>query len=116
MQLLKKYQFFFLSLFLLASLNLPAQEDLNPASAIIPPAPTSASLGKYGDIPVGFHTGTPNISIPLYQLQGRALSVPISLSYHAGGMKVEEVASWVGSGWSLNAGGVITRTTHGRSR
>jgi hypothetical protein len=40
-------------------------------------------------------------------------ALPISLSYHSGGMKVEEVASSVGLGWSLTAGGVITRSMHG---
>ena len=80
---------------------------------VIPPSPTAASLGEYGDIPVSTYTGIPNISIPLYQIQSRDLSLPISLSYHAGGVKVEEEASWVGLGWSLNAGGVITRSIRG---
>jgi hypothetical protein len=79
----------------------------------IPPSPEAASLGKYGDIPVGYYTGAPNISIPLYTIQSRDLSVPVSLSYNAGGIKVEEAASSVGLGWSLSAGGVITRTVRG---
>ncbi|MEO1628222.1 MAG: hypothetical protein AAFV25_23940, partial [Bacteroidota bacterium] len=37
-----------------------------------------------------------------------------SLNYHAGGVKVAEMASWVGLGWSLSAGGMVTRTTMGR--
>ncbi|MDX2250233.1 MAG: RHS repeat domain-containing protein [Bacteroidia bacterium] len=80
---------------------------------VIPPSPTAASLGEYGDIPVSQYTGIPNISIPLYALQSRDISLPISLNYHAGGIKVEEEASWVGLGWSLNAGGVITRSVRG---
>ncbi len=79
----------------------------------IPPSPNAAALGKYGDIPVGLYTGIPSISIPLYTLKGRDLELPINLSYHAGGIKVEEIASWVGIGWSLNAGGVITRSVRG---
>jgi hypothetical protein len=39
--------------------------------------------------------------------------VPVSLSYHAS-LKVDDVASWIGAGWSLNAGGVITRSVRGR--
>ena len=76
-------------------------------------SPTAASLGKFGDIPVNLYTGTPSISIPLYELKGRKLSVPITLNYHASGIKVEEIAGWVGLGWALNAGGVITRTVIG---
>lgn len=37
----------------------------------------------------------------------------MSLSYHASGIKVDEVATWVGAGWSLNSGGVITRNIIG---
>ena len=77
---------------------------------LVHPTPNAASLGKYGDIPVSYHTGLPNISIPLFTLQDGSLQLPISLSYHGGGIKVEETASWVGLGFSLNAGGVISRT------
>jgi hypothetical protein len=76
---------------------------------IIPPSPNAASLGKYADIPVGYHTGVPDISIPLHELKEGDVSLPVSLSYHPSGIRVSEVASWVGLGWSLNAGGVITR-------
>ena len=73
------------------------------------PSPTAASLGLYGQIPVDLFTGTPNISIPIYNYKSRDLSVPISLSYHSSNIKPSDHASWVGLGWSLQAGGVITR-------
>lgn len=75
----------------------------------LPPSPTASELGKYGLVPVGLSTGTPNIDIPLYTFSTQNLSVPISLSYNSNGIKVDQIASWVGLGWSLNAGGVITR-------
>jgi hypothetical protein len=77
------------------------------------PSPTAASLGKFGDIPVSFYSGVPNISVPLFTAKGRTLELPIALSYHASGIRVEEIGGWVGIGWSLDAGGVITRTVRG---
>lgn len=81
---------------------------------VVPPSPNAAALGKFGDIPVGAYTGIPNIGIPLYTMQVGKYSLPISLGYHSGGLKVEEVSSSVGLGWALSAGGVITRSMHGQ--
>jgi RHS repeat-associated protein len=39
--------------------------------------------------------------------------MPVSLSYHTGGIKVAENASWCGLGWSLQAGGMVTRVVQG---
>src|SRR5262245_2688761 len=65
------------------------------------PSPTAASLGKFGDVPVSYFTGIPQISIPLFTAKGRTLELPVSLSYHASGIKLEEIGGWVGMGWSL---------------
>jgi hypothetical protein len=70
-------------------------------------------LGLFGDIPVGYYTGVPNISIPIYTIKSGDITLPITLDYHASGIKVAQEASWVGLGWALNAGGVITRTVCG---
>ncbi len=80
---------------------------------IIPPSPNAAAFQKYGSIPVSAYTGIPNINIPLYQIVSGDISVPISLSYHASGIKVSEESSRVGLGWVLNAGGVVTRSVIG---
>jgi YD repeat-containing protein len=77
-------------------------------------SPTAGSLGKFGDIPVSYHTGIPQISIPLYTVEAGPLKLPIGLSYHASGIKVQEPAGWVGINWALEAGGVITRTVQGQ--
>jgi YD repeat-containing protein len=100
-------------LFLFSNLSVaqsPYVQGIKPPTF---PSANAASLGKYGDIPVSYHTGTPEISIPIYTVKQGSLSLPISLSYHSSGVRVSEVASWVGLGWSLNAGGMITRTVHG---
>lgn len=62
---------------------------------------------------MSYFTGVPNISIPIHTVSSGGLNVPISLSYHASGIKLAEPASWVGQGWSLQAGGMITRSTMG---
>src|SRR5260221_337196 len=76
-------------------------------------SPNAAALGKYGDIPISYHTGTTEVSIPIYTISEGSLSLPVSLSYHSSGVTVPELASWTGLGWSLNAGGMITRMVHG---
>ena len=78
------------------------------------PSPNAASLGTYGIIPVSLYTGTPNISIPLYTFESRGLKLPVTLRYDASGVKVNQLPSWLGHNWSLEAGGVITRTIKGR--
>lgn len=80
---------------------------------IVPKSPNTASLGIYGQIPVGYYTGTPEISISIYNLKLDGREFPINLSYHASGIKVAQEASWVGLGWSLLAGGCITHDIKG---
>lgn len=88
-------------------------QNMDQLKSILPPSPTASSLGKYADWPVNLYTGVPSINVPLYELKGRKTSVPIALNYHASGIKVSEIASWVGLGFSLDAGGVITRSVMG---
>lgn len=110
--------FFLVSLFTVAQI-VPSQPDIETArmrfqaEQIIPPSPEAAELGKYGNIPVSLFTGLPSISIPLIELKGNRLSLPISLSYSSSGFRPQEIAPWTGLGWSLNAGGVITRSVLG---
>ncbi|BAU55156.1 hypothetical protein [Mucilaginibacter gotjawali] len=80
---------------------------------VTPPSPNAATLGKYGDIPVGLYSGIPNVSIPLYDVKLGNFSLPIGISYHSQGLKVEEKSGNIGLSWALNAGGVVTRTVKG---
>src|SRR5690349_2361229 len=99
-------RFFHCFIFLFVSFQIIAQDVVK---RIVPPTPNATALGVYGAVPVSLHTGIPNISIPLYQMSGTDIQLPIELTYHASGVKVEQMASWVGLGWALNAGGVVTR-------
>ncbi|WP_158829379.1 hypothetical protein [Mucilaginibacter lacusdianchii] len=79
----------------------------------VSPSPEAAALGKYGEVPVSFSSGLPEIGIPLYTFNNGDITIPIKLNYHAGGIRVDDIATSVGLGWSLDAGGVITRTVQG---
>lgn len=79
----------------------------------VPQSPNVAGLGKYGDYQVNHFNGIPEISIPIFEAKSGSLSVPITLSYHASGVKPTDVASWVGMGWSLSAGGQVARNVQG---
>jgi YD repeat-containing protein len=78
-------------------------------SEVLMTTPTASAFTKYITNPVGKYTGIPIISIPLYEVSLKDFSLPIALHYHAGGVKIEDVASNVGLGWTLVAGGLITR-------
>ena len=80
---------------------------------VIPPTPQAAALARYGEYPVSHSTGIPDISIPLYEIDLGGYKLPISISYHASGFRPDDVATPVGLGWVLNAGGAVTRTIMG---
>lgn len=82
----------------------------DPSNNVMSGTPNAQEFQKYTDVPVGYYTGTPSVSIPLYEIDGGSFSVPVSLSYHASGVRVNDISNWVGLGWNLNAGGMISRT------
>jgi len=90
--------------FFFFTVNLLAQ-DIEPQM----PSPTAATLAKYGEVPINLSTGQANTNIGIFSISSSDLSVPVSLSYSTSGIRVHEVPGWTGTGWTLNAGGVITR-------
>ncbi len=94
---------------LLVFQELFAQTEQFELPKLIPPSPNAFELSKHGQIPIGLFTGAINYSIPLFTYQTKNLAVPISLSYISNGIKVDQISSKVGLGWTLNTGGVISR-------
>lgn len=72
-------------------------------------SPNASSIERYGNYEVNLYTGLPSISIPLHTVESGPIQLPLSLSYHASGIRYTDQASWVGLGWSLMAGGQISR-------
>lgn len=98
-----------IALFILPQ-GIAAQDGVEGYKSLIPQAPDAQALARAIDIPVNAYTGIPQITIPLYEIKVGELTIPISLSYHAGGILANQEATEVGLGWSLSAGGSITRT------
>ena len=98
------------------SLPLPAQEaplyerGATYSEYTMPPSPGPASVVKYADVPFSHSAGLAEYDVPFYTLEGRELSIPIGLHYASGGIKLDEIAGVAGLGWTLEAGGCITRT------
>ena len=81
---------------------------------LIPNSPEATEFIKHGNTPVNMYAGKPDINIPIYTIKGRKFNMPISLNYDAGGIKVSQIATQVGLGWSLQTGGMISRVTNGK--
>lgn len=77
------------------------------------PTPEIAGLGQYGTIPVGLFTGVPDISIPLHEMKVAGQTYPITANYHLASVKPQMQEGCMGLGWSLKAGGYISRTVNG---
>jgi hypothetical protein len=71
--------------------------------------PDAASLGKFGNVPIDYNTGATRITIPIFEINVGKTKVPISLDYHSGGIRVDEIASSLGIGWALNGIGEVDR-------
>ncbi|HMO62551.1 MAG TPA: hypothetical protein PKC39_15560 [Ferruginibacter sp.] len=108
------FRLLFFSIMVMASMASLSQEPLkNYHQKIIPVSPNAAAIEKYIDYPISGHTGVPSISVPIYSCEIKGYTLPVSISYHAGGIKVDQDASNIGLGWALNAGGVITAKVNG---
>jgi hypothetical protein len=83
-----------------------------PQAPVNVQSPNAASLGEYGEVPVSPFTGLPNIAVPLCSGNSGSLSIPVALNYHGSGFRPDEHSGWVGLGWSLSSGGVITRSVN----
>lgn len=100
--------------FLIYSWSCFAQNDNRIIPQVSFHSPEAVSLGKYIDYPVNLATGTMEINVPIFSLPFKSQQLEIALKYHTAGIKPSEAASSVGLGWSLWAGGEISRVLKGK--
>ncbi len=100
----------FLLFAIVTTINLHSQNLDIAYPHVVSMSPNAAELAKYADYPVSYYNGIPNTSIPLYEVNVDGFKLPITLDYHASGIRVDQEATWVGLGWALNVGSRISRT------
>jgi hypothetical protein len=74
----------------------------------IPSTPEAYSFIQQVERPINIHTGAMSQSISLFSLDANEFKLNINLSYFSNGIKVGDIASRVGMGWSLDCGGMIS--------
>lgn len=77
------------------------------------PSPGSQEVIKMIEAGLNQSSGKMNLSLPIYTLSADGVQIPISINYSGGGVKVDDVSTDIGLGWSLSAGGRITRVIRG---
>lgn len=82
---------------------------------VIPPSPQAQIFDRYLNHTIQESSGLPDINIPLYEIRLKEITIPITLSYNASGIKHGQFDGEVGAGWSINSTGYrISRTINGR--
>jgi len=73
------------------------------------PSPNAASLGVFKEYPQSNYTGQPIISVPIYATSLNGFDLKFALNYNTNLLKPYILPGWVGKGWALSGGGIITR-------
>lgn len=76
-------------------------------------SPQSYAFEKYGNVPVSLYTGAIDLQIPITSIEGNDVNIPITLNYDSSGFIPHKKSDAAGMGWSLLAGGRITRNING---
>lgn len=78
------------------------------------PSQQAQGLLESKNVTVDHATGIFHYKVPLYTLKSGDYELPISLDYVGKGVKVEDdLPGLLGYNWTLNTGGVVTRTVRG---
>lgn len=78
---------------------------------VLPAGPQAASVVRLMDeAGVSQSLGAVEVDVPFYTLEGKELCVPIGVRYMSHGIRLDEIAGVAGLGWSLYAGGCVTRS------
>ncbi len=81
--------------------------------SIIQPAPSVRHFFDFKEYEVDNFRGIPSITLPIYTINCGAIEVPIVLSYHGGGIRVNQQSGNAGLGWTVSYGANIAHNVVG---
>ncbi|MBP5689828.1 MAG: RHS repeat-associated core domain-containing protein [Bacteroidales bacterium] len=105
----------YISILCLLLLSFPVRsycQDRNPADMMIEqyaPTPKALEQIRAGLLPVDLSSGSLSMDIPVGAYEDADFTIPVSLHYSTGGLKPASPSGEAGLGWTLMAGGSITR-------
>lgn len=102
----KKFNLIVIIISLLIGLQLKGQSSNNGVTL---PAPTPFSFVRLYESQPQLYNGMVNFQENLFKFNNLGISDEINLTYISGGVRPSEVPGWVGLGFNLKVGGVITR-------
>ncbi|CAH0313375.1 hypothetical protein SRABI126_04874 [Pedobacter sp. Bi126] len=96
---------------LISSQNVFSQKIPSPFNTV---SPNSAELVTKGvNVASNQYNGSLGVNLPVITFNHRNIEIPIELSYHSNGIRIDQRPTVVGIGWNINLGGEITRIVHG---
>jgi len=99
--------------FLINSHSAFCQPGIPSLPVVTAPSPKATMMNRYGTYPVSLYTGLVDITIPIFEVNINGLKVPVEFKYHASGLKYDDHPMELGYGWTLIAGGTISRGVRG---
>ncbi|WP_415326260.1 DUF5977 domain-containing protein [Chryseobacterium sp. MMS23-Vi53] len=109
--ILKNKKLFTISLFLFTITTFGQTHMTTPNAEI--KSPQSYAFEKYGNVPVNLYTGAIDLQISITSLDIAGSAIPITLNYDSSGFIPHKKSDAAGMGWSMLAGGRISRTVNG---
>lgn len=94
----------------------PTQAQLDISSQSRPPVTptwTQYEFMRYGKVGATLYTGTLTYSLPIFTYHDKDFDIPIAINYATNGFRVNHKSGILGHGWSLAAGGMVTREIRG---
>jgi len=79
---------------------------------VIPASPEVSSLLNDVSFSSSLNTGAAQTSFNLHTLKVGSYQMTINVDYTTNGVRVDDIPSRVGLGWTLNAGGYVSRIVH----